>query len=124
MTLNSTKTVFLTFLFSLLISLSNITYAQTKVGIKAGVNFSNVMMKDEDGNKANTQSMPGIRLGLTADIPVVGDFYIQPAILYSGKGFKQESGGFYGMEDPWTTGQIFCSVMSSLASCPYSSMPR
>ena len=93
---NLTKPVFLAFLFSLLISVSSFTYAQTRIGIKAGVNFSNVMMEDEDGNKANTKSMPGIRLGLTADIPLKGDFYLQPAILYSRKGFKQETGGFYG----------------------------
>lgn len=36
----------------------NIANAQTKVGIKAGVNFSNVVMKDENGSKQNTQSTP------------------------------------------------------------------
>lgn len=96
MTQNSTKSVFLTILFVLLTTASNIIYAQTKVGIKAGVNFSNMMITNENGNKENTQSTPGFLLGLTADIPVTGDLYIQPAILYSSKGFKQETGGFYG----------------------------
>ena len=44
MTQNSTKSVFLTILFVLLTTASNIIYAQTKVGIKAGVNFSNMMI--------------------------------------------------------------------------------
>ena len=96
MTINSTKPVFLTFLFFLLVSTSSMTQAQTKVGIKAGVNFSNVIVKNENGNKENTQSIPGILLGFTLDIPVTGDFYIQPAISYSRKGFEQENGGFYG----------------------------
>ena len=96
MTQNSTKSVFLTILFVLLTTASNIIYAQTKVGIKAGVNFSNMMITNENGNKENTQSTPGFLLGLTADIPVTGDLYIQPAILYSNQGFKQETGGFYG----------------------------
>lgn len=75
----------------------NITNAQTKVGLKAGVNFSNVIMKDEKGDKASTQSLPGFVVGLTADIPVIADFYVQPGFLYADKGFKQKSGGYYGL---------------------------
>lgn len=96
MTNNSIKLAFLTFLFFLLFTTSNLTHAQTKVGIKAGVNFSNVIVENENGNKENTQSIPGMLLGFTVDIPVTGDFYIQPAILYSRKGFEQKTGGFYG----------------------------
>ncbi|RKR83996.1 outer membrane protein with beta-barrel domain [Mucilaginibacter gracilis] len=83
-------------LLLVLMAAVNLANAQTKVGIKAGVNFSNVMMKDENGNKINTQSVPGILLGLTVDIPIAGDVYIQPAAQYSRKGYKQENGGFYG----------------------------
>lgn len=90
------KQVFSTLLLFLLLASSNFTQAQTKLGLKAGVNFSNVSVKDENGEKGSTQSMPGIVLGLTADIPVTGDFYVQPAFLYSRKGFKQETGGFHG----------------------------
>lgn len=35
-------------------------------------------------------------LGLTVDIHVAGDFFIQPAAQYSREGYKQETGGFYG----------------------------
>jgi hypothetical protein len=80
----------------LFILMANIVNAQTKVGVKAGMNFSNVIMDDENGNKINTQSTPGILLGLTVDIPVTGDLYIQPAVQYSRKGYKQDTGGFYG----------------------------
>lgn len=89
------KLHFTIFLLTLIATFS-IAKSQTKVGIKAGVNFSNMMIINENGNKENTQSTPGILLGLTSDISIIGDFYIQPAILYSSKGFKQETGGFYG----------------------------
>lgn len=69
--------------------------AQTKIGLRAGINFSSVTLKDEAGNAAETQSTPGIVLGLTADVPVQGDFFIQPGLLYSRKGYNQETGGYY-----------------------------
>lgn len=96
MTQKSTKQFLLALLVLPLICVTKATIAQTKVGIKAGVNFSNVTMKDDGGHKTSTQSMPGLQLGLTADIPVTDDFFIQPGLQYSGKGFKQETGGFYG----------------------------
>ena len=49
-------------------ALQQTTNAQTKVGLRAGVNFSNLNIKDEANKKANTQSVPGIQIGLTADI--------------------------------------------------------
>lgn len=82
-------------LFTITATINNLN-AQTKVGVKAGMNFSNVRMNEENESKANTQSIPGILLGLTVDVPVAHDFYIQPAIQYSRKGYKQKSGGFYG----------------------------
>jgi hypothetical protein len=82
-------------LFSLAATV-NMANAQTKVGVKAGMNFSNVRLNEENESKANTQSIPGVVLGLTVDIPVACDFYIQPAIQYSRKGYKQKTGGFYG----------------------------
>jgi carbohydrate-binding DOMON domain-containing protein len=77
-----------------LISQINIVKAQTKIGIKAGMNFSNVIMKDEDGNQTATQSMPGFHVGANVEIPIADDFYIQPGVLYSTKGFKQKENGF------------------------------
>lgn len=96
MTQNSTKSVFLTILFVLLTTASNIIYAQTKVGIWAGMNFSNVLMEDENGDKNSTRSIPGFHIGLTVDIPIAADFYLQPAALYSSKGFKQTDSWFSG----------------------------
>lgn len=81
------------FLF-FLITTFNIANAQTKIGIRTGLNFSNANMKDEQGNEGETESIPGFHLGLTVDVPIAGDFYIQPAALYSSKGFRQKGEGF------------------------------
>ncbi len=35
-------------------------------------------------------------MGLTTDIPLAAHFYLQPAVLYSGKGFKQTNSWFSG----------------------------
>ena len=88
------KTKGLSLLLLVIASTFSITNAQTRFGIKAGVSFSNVTDKAANGAKANTQSLPGLLLGLTADVHLAGNLYVQPALLYSRKGFKQENGGF------------------------------
>lgn len=74
----------------------SIAHAQTSFGIKAGVNFSNITEKVENGDKVNTQNLPGLFIGLSAETALGHNFYIQPTLLYARKGFKQQSGGFYG----------------------------
>lgn len=93
------KNLILLLLLLALTTAYNLVNAQTKVGIKAGVNFSNVMLENENGNKGETQTMPGIQLGLTLDIPIAANFFIQPGIMYSKKGFKQKTGGYSGLAD-------------------------
>lgn len=66
----------------------SITQAQTKFGIRLGVNTSNVTEKDKSGTEANTQNVAGVVVGLTAQITLVKNFYVQPALLYSRKGFS------------------------------------
>jgi hypothetical protein len=83
----------------LLINVCVPAYAQTKLGVQVGVNFADVTAEDESMNKESTRSMPGIRLGLTADIPVITNFYIQPGIFYAKKGFKQATGGYYDLSN-------------------------
>ncbi|WP_183568588.1 porin family protein [Mucilaginibacter sp. SP1R1] len=90
------KKLQISLLLPLLIMTGVVAQAQIKIGEVAGIGFSNISEKSADGDKANTQNMPGLRVGLTADVPLTGDFYIQPGLFYARKGFKQESGGFYG----------------------------
>lgn len=66
--------------------------AQVEVGVRAGLNLSNVAGKDADGNKAYKDSKlnPGFHAGLTFDIPVADEFYVQPGALFSTKGYKYD----------------------------------
>src|ERR1700754_3260766 len=111
--------LYLLILIFLLITSLNTANAQTKVGIKAGVNFFSVMMRDENGKKINTQSVPGMLVGLTVDIPVAGDIYIQPAAQYSRKGYKQESGGFYGSASNFKVSASYVEVPINLLYRPH-----
>lgn len=70
--------------------------AQTKVGLRAGINYSKLTVKDGADHKRATQSVPGIQLGLTADVPLFGSFYVQPGLLYASRGFKEETSSSLG----------------------------
>jgi hypothetical protein len=96
---NSIKQIFLFTIFSLALGVSNITHAQTDFGILAGMSYLDVMMKDENGDKISTKSIPGFRIGLMVDIPVATNFSFQPAALYCRKGFKQTDNWFSGSDN-------------------------
>ena len=70
--------------------------AQTKVGLRAGTNCSSLNVKDGAGQKRATQSVSGVQVGLTADIPLFGRFYVQPGLLYANRGFKEEMSSTLG----------------------------
>lgn len=70
--------------------------AQVQIGVRAGLNLSNVTAKDSDGEDVydGTSLNPGFNAGVTFDIAIADGFYVQPAALVSTKGFKyKESGG-------------------------------
>jgi hypothetical protein len=96
MKLKPTNPAILAVLVSLLFAAPGITRAQTQVGLCAGMNFSNVRMEGKNGQGNSTKSTPGFQIGLTVDIPLVANFYLQPGALYSGKGFKQTDNWFAG----------------------------
>lgn len=64
------------------------TFAQVQFGITAGPSFSSVTSKTMGGNKETSKLLTGIRAGLTVDLPLADEFYIQPSLLYVGKGGK------------------------------------
>ena len=55
-----------------------------KVGVKGGVNFTNLYVDDVDDENMKA----GLNLGLFAKFPVTKGFSIQPELLYSNKGAK------------------------------------
>lgn len=68
------------------------TFAQVKFGIVAGPQFSSQTYKF-NGDKETSDLLTGFRGGVTVDLPLADEFYIQPSLLYSGKGGKEEVGG-------------------------------
>lgn len=85
------KLVLRSFLLATAIAVSGTIMAQVEVGVRAGVNLSNLTIKDADGKTVNGAKLtPGFNAGLTFDIPVADEFYIQPGALFSMKGAKLE----------------------------------
>lgn len=61
------------------------------IGIRAGVNLQNINGRDYNDNKLENKLVPRFQGGITADIPLADQFYIQPGLLFSGKGTKEKS---------------------------------
>lgn len=80
----------------------NIANAQINVNVKAGLNFSNVTFEEASGDRQETQFILGWRIGLSVDVPVGSEFYIQPGLLYSRKGFTQEDSWYAGSGNKFT----------------------
>lgn len=70
-------------------------FAQVQFGVRAGVNFSNAVVKDADGNKMPTNLLTGFHVGVTADLPVADEFSVSPGLLFNTKGYqyKESVGG-------------------------------
>ncbi len=60
------------------------------IGIFGGVNFQNLNGKGAGGNKLDNQIIPGFHAGISAQLPLVPEFFIQPGLLFSTKGGKDE----------------------------------
>ena len=57
-------------------------------GVRAGVNFQNINGRSFTDSKLENKLVPRLQAGVVADVPLADDFYLQPGILYSGKGTK------------------------------------
>lgn len=79
----------------LLISMASSSFAQS-FGIKAGLNLSNMVQKDDDDTYSDDFKMlPGFHVGVVADIPFSDMFSFEPGLLLSTKGFKYEESEEY-----------------------------
>ncbi|WP_084490255.1 porin family protein [Niabella ginsenosidivorans] len=63
-------------------------FSQVQFGLRAGINFSNAIVKDENGNKMPTNLLTGFHVGITADLPVGDEFAVQPALLFNTMGYQ------------------------------------
>ncbi len=63
--------------------------SKISVGVRAGVNMQNLNGRDLNDNKLENKLVPRIQAGVVVDIPLADQFYIQPGLLFSGKGAKE-----------------------------------
>jgi hypothetical protein len=91
--MRKTTIVLLALITALVFGLPQYCSAQgLSLGIKGGVNMSNVTGSDVDGTEANM----GLAAGAYATIGLMPSIAIQPEILFSQKGWK-ETGDFFGV---------------------------
>ncbi len=64
--------------------------AKAQIGVRAGFNAYNVISKDRNDNELydNPRLNPGFHVGVTYDYLIGKDFYVQPAVLFSTKGYR------------------------------------
>jgi hypothetical protein len=86
--------------FSLFIAFSLLTIgavAQTAggspvFGLRAGINFQNLSGEWENGQKMDNKLNTTWHAGVTADLPIAPDYFVQPGLLYTRKGAEYRDG--------------------------------
>lgn len=87
--MKQTKYFLKAFLLAIAIATTGTAMAQVDVGFRAGLNLSNLTVKDGNGNRIEGAKLtPGFHAGVTFDIPIAEEFAIQPGALFSMKGAK------------------------------------
>jgi len=66
-------------------------FAQTTYGVKVGPDFSLYTSK-ASGSKETTKMLVGVAGGVYANVPIAPEFYVQPSLMYEGKGGKRKVG--------------------------------
>jgi hypothetical protein len=71
-----------------LLIITTASYAQI-FGVKAGLNLSTMLLKDNDGNYSDAFKMnPGFHAGVTGEFPLTEMFSFETGLLLSTKGLK------------------------------------
>lgn len=66
---------------------STYTQAQTRFGIKGGLNLASISLKSE-GVSLDTKALAGINLGFISEFTLNDNLFLQPGLLFSTKGSK------------------------------------
>jgi len=75
----------------LLVTVVGYSQMRPTFGLRAGVNFQNLNGKQSDGDKLENDLKTGFNIGLNAEVPVAPDFFIQPGVLFTTKGARQNN---------------------------------
>jgi hypothetical protein len=93
----------------MLLSISTGSFAQVKVGVKAGLNFANQDWSSQ-GISVSPDSRTGLLIGGFVNLKLSDEFAIQPELLYSMKGAKLASGALFDDSDDVTLKLNYISV--------------
>ena len=74
----------------LAVTFSIFAYSQPKIGLRAGMNISNALVKSEIV-EINSKALVGYQIGLTLDQKISNNLYFSTALLYSKKGYQIKS---------------------------------
>lgn len=77
-------------LFSTGLAKAQSTDKPIALGVKAGLNFSNII-KDDGNNNFKTDYLTGYHAGITLDIKLLDNLAFTPEALYSTKGYKSNT---------------------------------
>lgn len=78
-------------LISVLALFISISFAHAQgIGILGGVNFQNLNGENSAGNKLDNKIIPGFHAGVNGQFMIAPEFYLQPGLLFSLKGGKDE----------------------------------
>jgi len=75
----------------LALSTSTIIAQKSSVLIRGGVNLANVSTKN-DGTVDESNMLTSFQVGIIGQLPITSFLYIQPGLLFTGKGAKAQSG--------------------------------
>lgn len=89
------------FLFTLILALSmpvligqNSEKGKISLAILGGINFQNLTGKDISGDKLENDMITGFHAGLNVQMPLAGEIYFEPGLIFSTKGAKNATGSF------------------------------
>jgi hypothetical protein len=98
------------FLLVIMISLFGYkSFAQT-IGIKGGLNLSNMIMKDDNGTYSDEFKMnPGFHIGIIMDIPFSNIISLETGLLLDTKGAKEKD-DYNGVASTWKMNLYYLDI--------------
>ncbi|GGI27229.1 porin family protein [Pedobacter mendelii] len=86
------KPLFVIIIFLVLTLALQLANAQTRIGIKAGVNLSTLSISNTGAGNEDTNYLLGAQFGLTLNKPVFDHWSLQLGLIYREMGFSSERG--------------------------------
>ena len=91
---------------TLLLFITTQSHAQVTFGAKAGLNIANMSISGTLASGEDKSAIASFHVGVIADIGITKEFFIEPGILLSGKGYKDKITEPIGQASVITTGTM------------------